>query len=216
MAEPTPSGQTPATPDPASTPVVADPAAPPADPKAAADPALAAKPADPKPEPAKPTAPEKYDFKALKLPDGVKLNEPILAAIEPIFRKYGLTQEAASELITEHAKALAKVETDAEATRESDFKAWMKTTVEGYHATLRKEWGAGYDANMATAQKGMAKVFSAEASKLLDETGLGTHPEFVKAFLAVGKMVSEDTPPNGQQPTNRKSDAEVFYGAKPN
>jgi len=212
----TPSGQTPATPDPATASAVTDPAATPVDPKAAvADPALAAKPADP-PEPAKPTAPEKYDFKALKLPDGVTLNEPILAAMEPLFKKLGLTQDAASELIIEHAKVLAKVEAEAETKRESDFKDWMKTTVEGYHTTLRKDWGASYDTNLATAQKGMAKVFDADVSKLLDETGLGTHPGFVKAFLTVGKMVSEDTPPNGQQPTNRKSDAEVFYGAKPN
>jgi len=215
MAEPTPSGQTPATPDPASTAVVADPAAnPPVQPPvAAADPAAPTNPADPKTEPAKPTAPEKYDFKALTLPDGVTLNEPILAAIEPIFRKYGLTQDAASELITEHAKALAKVESEAEATREADFKTWMANQVKEHQATVRKEFGAAYDTNMAIAQKGMARVCSPAMKALLDETGLGNHPEFVKAFLTVGKMVSEDTPPNGQQPASRKSDAEVFYGA---
>lgn len=206
MAEPTPSGQPPATPDPAIAPAVTDPAATPADQKAAADPA-AAKPAD------SPKPPEKYDFSALKLPEGVVLHEPIMQAIEPLFRKYGLTQDAASELISEHAKALAKVETEAETKRESDFKDWMKTTVTNHQAAIRKEWGAQYDVNMATAQKGMARVFSAEAKALLDETGLGNHPEFVKAFYAVGKMVSEDTPPNGALPATRKSDAEVFYGA---
>lgn len=202
----TPSGQTPAIPD-AAPPVTpaADPAVTPPD-QSAAPPA---KPAD-----SPPAAPEKYDFKALKLPDGISLNEPLLAAVEPIFRKLGLSQEGASELIAEHAKALAKIEADTEAKRESDFKDWMKTQVTQHQAAIRKEWGAAYEANLATAQKGMARVFGPEAKALLDETGLGNHPEFVKAFYAVGKMVSEDIPPSGQLPAAaRKADAEVFYGA---
>lgn len=202
MADPTPSGQPPATPDPAPA---ADPATPPTPAKPDAAPAEPAKAAPP-------TAPEKYDFTGLKLPAGVTLHEPILKAVEPLFKEFGLTQEAASKLIDAHAKALAKVETDAEAKRESDFKDWMKTTVEGYHTTLRKEWGAATDANLAIAQKGMAKVISPEMKRLLDETGLGTHPEFVKAFFQVGQVVSEDKPPTNGTPATRKSNAEVFYG----
>lgn len=208
MADPTPSGQPPANPDSAPAPAAAPGVT--ADPKAAADPA-AAKPADPaKPtEPAKPVAPEKYDFTALKLPEGVALDQPLLDAVSPVFKELGLTQEGASKLVEAHIKHLIA----AEAKRESDFTDFMKRSVSEHQAAIRKEWGGAYDANLATAQKGMARVFSAEAKKLLDETGLGSHPEFLKAFLAVGKMVSEDTPPTNASPATRKSNAEVFYGA---
>ncbi len=205
MADPTPSGQTPATPDPAAPPVAADPAAPPVDPKLAADPA--APPAEP-PKPAAPVAPEKYDFAALKLPEGVALDQPLLDAVSPVFKELGISQEGASKLVEAHVKHLVA----AEAQRETDFKAWMGKQVSDHQAALRKEFGTAYDANMATAQKGIARVCTPAMKALLDETGLGNHPEFVKAFLAVGKMVSEDTPPNGQKPATRKSDAEVFYG----
>jgi hypothetical protein len=198
--------------DPAPSPSapVVDPAAPA---PAAADPAkpLVADPA--KADPAKPVepakAPEKYDFTALKLPEGMSLDTARIAVVEPLLKEFGLSQENASKLV----EAVVKYEGEAEAKREADFKEWMKTNITNYQTQLKTEWGAAHDANVVIAQKGMARVFSAEAKKLLDDTGLGNHPEFVKAFYQVGKMVSEDTPPNGQSPAGKKSNAEVFYGA---
>lgn len=200
---PSPSAPTidPAAPAPA---VAADPALTPDPAKAAADPA-APKPA----EPAKPTAPEKYDFTALKLPEGMALDTARIAAVEPVLKELGLTQDNASKLV----EAVVKYEAEAEKTREAAFAEWMKTNVTNYQTQLKTEWGAAHDANVVIAQKGMARVFSAEAKKLLDDTGLGNHPEFVKAFYQVGLMVSEDKPPNGQQPAGKKSNAEVFYGS---
>lgn len=209
VADPAPSPSAPVI-DPAAAPAVVDPAKPldvAPDAKALADKATADAAA------AKPVIPEKYDFAALKLPDGIALNPELIEAISPVFKKYGLTQEAASELVETHAKALATAEAAAEVKREADFKEWMKTNITNYQTQLKSEWGSAHDANVVIAQKGMARVFSAEAKKLLDDTGLGNHPEFVKAFYQVGKMVSEDNPPNGQKPAGTKSNAEVFYGA---
>lgn len=164
---------------------------------------------------APPVIPEKYDFTALKLPEGISLNDDIVKAVEPVFKKYGLTQEAASELVAAHGEALAKVETAAEAKRESEFKDWMKTTTENNVKAIQKEWGHEFDGNLKTAQRGLARVFGPEGKKLLDETGLGSHPEFLKAFFTVGKMVQEDTPPLNGQPSARKSNEEVFYSTSP-
>jgi hypothetical protein len=202
-------------PAPAVAPAAAAPA--PAAPSAAAPtPAPAAPaPAAPAPTPAAaaPVIPEKYDFAALELPKGIELNPDLVAAVSPVFQKYGLTQEAASELVKTHAEALAKADAASEVKREADFKEWMKTTVTNYQATLRKEWGAETDAKLAVAQAGMSKVISPAAKALLDETGLGSHPEFVKAFYQVGLMSREDTPPSVVVPAaGGKSAAQVLYG----
>ena len=186
-----------------STPVV-DPAA------SAADPAKAAAPAaDPAKTPAAPVAPEKYDFTAVKLPKGIELDSKLIDAVSPVFKTHKVSQEVASALIETHANYLAA----AEVKREADFQEFMKTTVTNYQAQIRKEWGAEHDANVVIAQKGMARVFSADAKKLLDDTGLGNHPELLKAFFQVGKMVSEDKPPAAGTPAGRKSNEAVFYGA---
>ena len=181
----------------------------------AAKPGEPAKPAEaPKPAVAAPVIPEKYDFATVKLPEGVVLNNDLVEAVSPLFKKFGLTQEAASELVQVHAEALAKAEAAAETTRETAFKEWMKTTVTNYQAAIRKEWGAQADANLAIAQRGMATVVSPDMKALLDDTGLGNHPEFLKAFLQVGKMVSEDTPPTPGVPAGSvKNAAQTLYGA---
>jgi len=190
------------TPSPAAEPVVTpvvDPAAP----------VVAAEPAKVEPvaaESAKPVVPEKYDFKA---PEGMELNQPLLDAVSPVFKEMGLSQEQAGKLFETYNKVVVA----EEAKREADFTDFMKQKVTEYNTTIRKEWGAQYDVNLATAQRGLARVMSPEAKAILDETGLGSHPEFVKAFYAVGKMVSEDTLPIAGAPGGKKSNAEVFYGA---
>ncbi len=151
------------------------------------------------------------------MPKGIELNADLVAAVSPIFQKLNLTQEQASELVKTQVEALAKVEAAAEVKREADFKEWMKTTVTNYQATLRKEWGADTDAKLAIAQAGMAKIVSPAMKALLDETGLGSHPEFVKAFYQVGQMSREDTPPSaGAPPAAGKNAAQVLYGGTNN
>jgi hypothetical protein len=59
----------------------------------------------------------------------------------------------------------------------------------------------------------MAKIVSPAMKAVLDDTGLGSHPEFVKAFYQVGMMTREDTPPATTVPASAgKSAAQVLYG----
>lgn len=190
VAEPTPS--------PAAAPVV-QPV-----PDQIAAPAAEAKPIEA--APAKPVIPEKYEFKA---PDGMELNQPLLDAVGPVFKDLGLSQDQASKLFDTYNAATQA----AEAASEKAFVESMAQRTKEYQATVRKDWGANYEVNLATAQRGLARVMSNDAKAILDETGLGNHPEFLKAFLAVGKMVSEDTPPVNGAPNGRKSNADVFYGS---
>lgn len=185
---------------------------PPADPKAAlsADPA-----AKPPAEAAKPVVPEKYDFSAAKMPEGIQLNTELVDAVAPIFKEIGLTQEQGTKLVEAHAVAVAKVTAAAEKQAETDFQQYMQDQAKANVATVQKEWGHEYEANLQIAQRGIARFCDAEAKRLLDETGLGNHPSFLKAFLAAGKMIQEDTPPPNGQPSGRKSSAEVLYPNTP-
>jgi hypothetical protein len=214
MADPAAPDPSPARTDPPAVDPKADPSA--ATPEAPAEADPAAKPdasPDVKAEPAKaeaPVVPEKYDFAKVELPKGIALDQPLIDAVSPVFKELGISQQNAEKLVKAHAEHLAATETK----READFKSWMATTVKGYQDSLKKEWGGSYDANLAVAQRGIARLADAEMKQLLDDTGLGSHPKFVKAFYEVGKMVSEDKPPNGATPPGaRKSAAEVLYGA---
>jgi hypothetical protein len=211
---PTPSG-TPAAPSPAADASASIAATPPADPaKPAAEPAPAA--------PATPVIPEKYDFKALKLPDGVKLDEPLLKDMEPVFKELGLTQENASKLVEMHAKTMAAVEMK----KEADFVQYMADKVKGNEAALRKELGPRYQETIDLRDKALGKLTNPENGfmtaderkeflTMLEDTALLTMPTFVKMMSRIGKMVSEDTPPATHVAASRKSLDERLYPNMP-
>jgi hypothetical protein len=166
------------------------------------------KPADKPADAPKPVVPEKYEF---KVPDGMQIDSAVTEALTPAFKELGLTQEQVNKLVEPYNKAMLA----AEAKRDSDFQDWMKTNAQNYEKSIRKEWGNEFDANLKVAQRGLARVFGPEGKKLLDETGLGSHPEFLKAFHTVGKMIQEDQPPAGGQPSGRKPLESVLYPSTP-
>ena len=65
------------------------------------------------------------------------------------------------------------------------------------------------------AQKALDTFASKEFREFLDSTGLGNHPEMVRAFAKVGKLMSEDSFVTGQGNGSPKNDlVEAFYPSK--
>lgn len=118
----------------------------------------------------------------------------------------------AREALTEAAMRQARVAGDAQKQmleqRNAQLDAWA--------GDLRKDaefGGEKYDANVATAVKGLEAVGSPELRKMLDETGLGSHPDVVRAFWKVGQMVADTAVVTGQTGTStRRSFADALYG----
>lgn len=175
-------------------------------------PAPADKPADTPADKPAPVIPESYEFKAI---EGVPLDAEFGGALTPVLKELGISAEGFAKLQDAYNGYAVKAIKAEETKREAEFTEWMGKTVKGYQDAIRKEWGHEFDGNLKVAQRGLSKLFDAEGKKLLDETGLGSHPAFVKAFYQVGKLIKEDAPPVGGQPNGRKSNAEVFYGSQP-
>lgn len=191
--DPAPAGDPPADPAPADpAPSDPDPNAPPpaddstilgGDPDPAGDP-----PADPDPAAA---LPEKYE---LTPPDGLTLDDETMAEADPVFRELGLSNDAAQKLIPVAAKFGERIVASVSAQQRADF------------ATMKKEWGVTAKAdpeiggaNWTQTVEHSAKALDAlgypkgsEFRHYLDETGLGNHPEMIRAFSRIGKMVGED------------------------
>jgi hypothetical protein len=147
-----------------------------ADPSASADPAAGTQ--DPKP--AEPAVPESYE---LKMPDGVQLDS------------------AAAEEFTAIAKELKLSAADAQ--KVADVGAKMAQRQAEAHANLVESWveqvktdkdigGDKLDENLGIARKAIDTFGSPELKTLLNSTGMGNHPEFVKLAVKVGKAISED------------------------
>ncbi|HID8831399.1 TPA: peptidase [Enterobacter chengduensis] len=148
-------------------------------------------------------APEKYEFQA---GEGVELDTEALKDFEPVARDLNLTNEQAQKLVDAYPKILAGVQQRQE-------EAWQKQT-EGWAETVKADKEIGGDkltANLSAAQRALDLFGTPELKTYLNDTGLGNHPDLVKAFVKIGKAMSEDGMVDGSN-QGQRSAAEVLYG----
>jgi len=96
----------------------------------------------------------------------------------------GLTQEQAQNMLELYA-SVQEEQTEADNQATADFA--VDSQIE-----LKREWGTDYDGRLDHAQRAFTQFTTPEFSALMDETGLGNHPELVKAFAKIGAMMGED------------------------
>ncbi len=134
-------------------------------------------------------APEKYELKA---PEGMVLDEALIAKAEPIFKELGLTNEGAQKLADLYAGAQAEFTTqiqEAWATQNQEWLAELKSTDKG--------WGTSYTENVKDVQSAVAWIgnavpgFQAEIERL----GIQNNPALARGFAAIGKAMRDDTVP---------------------
>ncbi|HEC0300766.1 peptidase [Citrobacter freundii] len=148
-------------------------------------------------------APEKYEFQA---GEGVELDAEALKDFEPVARDLNLTNEQAQKLVDAYPKILAGVQ-------QRQAEAWQKQT-EGWAETVKADKEIGGDkltANLSAAQRALDQFGTPELKEYLSATGLGNHPDLVKAFVKIGKAMSEDGMVDGSN-QGQRSAAEVLYG----
>lgn len=152
----------------------------------------AADPADPAdPAPDAPVVPEAYELTA---PEGMTIDADLLTEATPIFKELGLSNEAASKVLPLAQSLIAKTQ-DATVQQfieqgNQQRKAWLD------EAKADPEIGGNkWDTTLHTAGRGLDALGYGEGSALrtlLNETGLGNHPEMIKAMAKIGGMVGED------------------------
>jgi len=148
-------------------------------------------------------APEKYEFQA---GEGVELDTEALKDFEPVARDLNLTNEQAQKLVDAYPKILAGVQ-------QRQAEAWQAQT-EQWAADVKADKEIGGDkltTNLSAAQRAMDQFGTPELKEYLEGTGLGNHPELVKAFIKIGKAMSEDGMVDGSN-QGQRSAAEVLYG----
>lgn len=151
-------------------------------------------------------APEKYEFTA---GEGVELDTEALKDFEPVARELNLTNEQAQKLVDAYPKILAGVQ-------QRQAEAWQKQT-EGWAETVKADKEIGGDkltANLSAAQRALEQFGDPELKEYLDSTGLGNHPALVKAFIKVGKAMSEDKVVTGGHESGGSDLISAFYPKK--
>ena len=124
----------------------------------------------------RPESPMAYDFGGN---DSEEMNDFREAAFE-----LGLTQNQAHNL-------LEKVAENAQNEQAKHNEALEQAEMQGFKQ-LQKDWGGDYDKNMDYARRAFGRYASPEALELMENTGLGNHPEMLKLFSKIGEQLSEE------------------------
>ena len=163
-------------------------------------------------------APEKYE---LTVPEdmaaaGVTFDAEAFAEVEPVLRELNLSNDAAQALVTAYAgKVLPLLEKRA-------GERWDTTGAE-----MRRAWaeeakadpdigGAKFDETKALARATFTR-FGVKADgpflKLLEESGLGSHPDMLRFVANVGRLTGEATTDSGGGGQQQTRLADRVYGS---
>lgn len=137
----------------------------------------------------------------LTVPEGTTIDTDVLGEAVPLFEKHGLSKEAAQEFVDFYADKI---------------QASSQSQVESFNQ-LKQDWlaetksdneigGDALDEHVKLGRVALDKFGSPELTKLLNEFGLGNHPEIIRAWAKVGRLTQEDNPGSTGEPSVGKKD----------
>lgn len=154
-------------------------------------------------------APETYEFKA---PEGGAFDDEVIGELSAVAKELDLSQGAAQTLVDRLAPKIA------ERTLAAQQEAMTAVRAEWTNSSKAdKEFGGeALNQNLSVAKKALDTFGTPELRTLLNETGLGNHPEIIRAFYRAGKQISEDTFVAGstRPAAGGKDAASTLYGSQ--
>jgi hypothetical protein len=148
-------------------------------------------------------APEQYeDFTA---PDGVQLDAEVTGDLKALAKELNLPQEQAQKVADLGAKLAQKWQAQQATSLTEASAKWADET------RADPEFGGDkLNESLASAKKALTAFGSPKLATLLNESGLGNHPEIIALLARTGKAISEDRIVTGNAAPAPK-DAKSFY-----
>jgi hypothetical protein len=128
-----------------------------------------------------PKAPEAYEF---KVPEGRAFDAEVITAYSQVAKELNLSQDAAQRLLDAVGPKMVERQT---AQIEAIRNGWADSS-----KSDREFGGEKLSENLGVAKKALDAFGTTELRTLLNETGLGNHPELIRFMFRAGKAISED------------------------
>jgi hypothetical protein len=153
----------------------------------------------------------KYD---VKFKEGISIDDKFAKEFKDLAYKQGILPQQAQKL----ADWFSGINENAEKT----ILAERETTIKQNLETLRKEWGNGYDLNLARGRRVVKELGDDKLVQFLEASGAGDDPAIIKLFAKVGETLwKEDKIINGGAsvgkgitPAEAKTEANKIMGDK--
>ena len=154
---------------------------------------------------------QKPDFE-YEFPEGVELDGEVMDEFKELAKSNGLDNDAAKKFADLGAKMSQRW-----ASKQADQILEVRNQWADQAKHDSEFGGDKLQESLSVAKKAMDTFGSGELNKLLEETGLGNHPEIIRAFVKAGKAISEDSLVKGSQTKQenvpfKQRAANVLYG----
>ncbi|CAB3624657.1 peptidase [Achromobacter pestifer] len=131
-------------------------------------------------------APEQYeDFAA---PEGVQLDAELVGDLKTIAKELNLSQKDAQRVADLGPKLLQKLQG-----HQAEAFAQVRQTWADDAKADKEIGGEAFDENLGVAKKALESFGTPELRTLLNESGIGNHPEVIRFMVRAGKAISSDT-----------------------
>jgi hypothetical protein len=151
--------------------------------------------------------PEKYEFTPV---DGVEIDQAAVELATPVLKDLGLSNDQANKLVPVLQGVIANRDQQMIDSITTERAKWL-TSAKADPEIGGKAFGDNL-ALAATALDRLGFVKDSPFRKLLDESGLGNHPEMIRAWSKVGKAIGEDSDfIRTANPSVKKSDDAILY-----
>lgn len=153
-------------------------------------------------------APEAYeDF---TVPEGVELQPDALTNFQGVAKELNLSQEAAQKLVNFQAEFMLE-----QATAAGEMATKMRTDWLEASKGDQEIGGQKFETTVEAGKRALEEFGTPELSSLLNESGIGNHPEMIRFAARVGAALGEDSFVPGGAKNASKSLAQRIYGEKP-
>jgi len=126
-------------------------------------------------------APEKYEFTPQ---EGRVFDDAVIAAYSDVARELNLSNEAAQKVLDKVAPVMAERQLAQIEAAKAEWETASKSD---------KEFGGEkITESLGTAKKALDAFGTPELKALLNESGLGNHPDVIRFMYRAGKAISED------------------------
>lgn len=146
------------------------------------------------------TAPETYEFTPA---EGYEFDPRTLAAFSEVAKELGMPQDSAQKILDKMAPAMAEKQ---QAQMEEVRNSWAESS------KADAEFGGDkLTESLASAKKALDAFGSPELKTLLNETGIGNHPDVIRFMVRAGKAISEDGFVSGARSAGNAASAQNLY-----
>lgn len=162
-------------------------------------------------------APENYDYKDIKLPEGYEYDKDMLKEFDALNKETNLSQAQANKymefglkLAKKQAGNIPEILKQVQQARVTQYKQALNTD---------KEMGSGdkdkMNAYLDVAEKGYSAFANDEVKAAFADAGLNYHPAVIKMFHKIGELVGDDNIFSANKPkgTDNSDPAEILYGS---